>query len=87
MTDQPDLFPEKPRPGPSIDAQAVRQELLQLLATARAAREEAPWDRRTHRFHAVVFPQKARWLPEEEATQLCLEFAEELDRIEALLAA
>jgi predicted protein tyrosine phosphatase len=87
MTDQPDLFPEKPRSGPAIDPQAVRAELLQLLATARAAQAEAPWDRRTHRFHAVVFPQKARWLPTEEATQLCLQFAEELDRIESMLAA
>jgi hypothetical protein len=87
MTDQPDLFPEMPRRGPAIDPEAVRAELLQLLATAQAARDAAPWDRRTHRFHAVVFPQKARWLPEEEATQLCLQFAEELHRIEALLAA
>ncbi|HEX6374876.1 MAG TPA: hypothetical protein VFZ91_04065 [Allosphingosinicella sp.] len=87
MTDQPDFFPETPRPGPAIDPDMARAELLQLLATARAAQREAPWDRRTHRFHAVVFPQKARWLPEEEATQLCLQFAEELNRIEALLAA
>lgn len=87
MIDQPDFFPETPRSGPAVDPEAVRAELRALLATARAARDEAPWDRRTHRFHAVVFPQKARWLPAEEATQLCLEFAEELDRIEGLLAA
>jgi hypothetical protein len=87
MTDQPDLFPETPRRGPAIDPEAVRVELLQLLATARAARDAAPWDRRTHRFHTVVFSQKAQWLPEQEATQLCLEFAEELNRIETLLAA
>ncbi|MEO7178593.1 MAG: hypothetical protein ABIW83_07100 [Allosphingosinicella sp.] len=87
MTDQPDLFPEKPRSGPAIDPEAVRAELLQLLATAQAARDKAPWDRRTHRFHAVVFPQKARWLPDDEALQLCLKFSEQLDRIEALLAA
>ena len=51
------------------------------------ARDEAPWDRRTHRYHQVVFPQMASWLPEDEASQLCFEFAKELERIEALLAA
>jgi hypothetical protein len=29
----------------------------------------------------------ANWLPEDEAQQLCFEFAQELERIEALLAA
>jgi hypothetical protein len=29
----------------------------------------------------------ANWLPEDEARQLCFEFAKELERIEALLAA
>ena len=86
MTDQPDLFPE-PRRVETVDPAEVRAELVQLLEMARAARETAPWDRRTQRFHAVVFPQMARWLPEAEAQQLCFEFAAELERIEALLAA
>ncbi len=76
------------RPDPTqIDPEEVRQELLAVLATARAARDAAPWDRRTQRFHAVVFPQMAQWLPDDEAAQLCFEFAHELERIEALLAA
>jgi hypothetical protein len=86
MTDQPDFFPEAPREE-TVDPEEVRAELLQILETARGARDAAPWDRRTHRFHAVVFPQMARWLPEEEAQQLCFEFAIELKRIEGLLAA
>jgi hypothetical protein len=86
MTSQPDLFPEPPR-DETIDPDEVRAELLQLLALARNAREIAPWDRRTHRYHAVVFPQMTRWLPEEEAQQLCFQFAAELERIERLLAA
>jgi hypothetical protein len=61
--------------------------LRAILAIAKAARDEAPWDRRTHRYHEVVFPQMAGWLPEDEAEQLCFEFARELERIEALLAA
>jgi hypothetical protein len=86
MTDQPDLFPEAPK-AETVDPEEVRAELLEILETARNAQEAAPWDRRTHQFHAIVFPQMARWLPEEEAQQLCFEFAIELKRIEALLAA
>ena len=87
MTSQPDLFPQAPREE-TIDPEEVRAELIDLLATARAAQDAAPWDRRTHRYHRVVFPQMARWLgDEEEAAQLCFQFAKELDRIELLLAA
>jgi hypothetical protein len=86
MSDQHDLFPELPR-DESVDPAEVRAELLEILRIAREAREEAPWDLRTQRFHAMVFPQMARWLPEEEAEQLCLEFGQELERIERLLAA
>lgn len=86
MSHQPDMFPEPPREE-RVDPADVRAELLELLRIAREARQEAPWDRRTQRFHAVVFPQMARWLPDDEAAQLCFEFAREIERIEALLAA
>jgi predicted protein tyrosine phosphatase len=86
MSRQPDLFPPSQREE-TVDPDEVRAELVEILATARAARDAAPWDRRTHRYHQVVFPQMARWLPDEEAAQLCFEFARELERIEALLAA
>jgi len=96
MSDEPDLFGpnqlglglEDTRPDPTkIDPEEIRQELKALLALAKGARDEAPWDRRTQRYHEVVFPQMANWLPEDEANQLCFEFARELERIEALLAA
>lgn len=86
MTDQPDLFPEKPHVE-VVDPNDVRVELLEILRIAREARDVAPWDRRTQRYHEVVFPQMANWLPEDEAQQLCFEFAKELERIEQLLAA
>jgi hypothetical protein len=35
----------------------------------------------------VVFPQMARWLPDEERDQLCFEFAQEVERIALLMAA
>lgn len=96
MSDQSDLFGarqlglglEDTRPDPTkIDPEEVRQELIALLELARSAHEAAPWDRRTQRYHKVVFPQMARWLPDDEAAQLCFQFAQELERIEALLAA
>ena len=96
MTDEPDLFGNKPlglgledtRPDPTkVDPEEVRQELRALLELARSSRDAAPWDRRTHRYHQVVFPQMANWLPDDEANQLRFEFAKELERIEALLAA
>ena len=94
--DEPDLFGpsqlglglEDTRPDPTkVDPDEVRQELITILEIARAARDEAPWDRRTHRYHQVVFPQMAKWLPRDEAEQLCFEFARDLERIEQLLAA
>lgn len=86
MSDQPDLFPHVPRVE-TVDPEEVLAELIEILAIARAARDAAPWDRRTQRYHRTVFPQLARWLPDDEAAQLCFAFAAELDRVEALLAA
>lgn len=96
MTDQGDFFGpaqlglglEDTRPDPAqIDPQEVREELNAVLAAAKAARVVAPWDERTHRYHKVVFPQMANWLPEDERNQLCFEFAKEVARIELLMAA
>lgn len=79
---------EDTRPDPTwVDPQEVREELNAILAMARAARDAAPWDARTHRYHKVVFPQMANWLPDDERDQLCFEFAREVERIELLLAA
>lgn len=78
-------FDDEASEVPKVDPAEVRDELLTLLAMARSAHEAAPWDRDTQRFNRVVFPQMACWLPEEEAHQLCLQFAQELDRIEDLI--
>lgn len=96
MADQGGLFGpsqlglglEDTRPDPTrVDPDEVREELTAILATARAARDAAPWDRRTHRYHQVVFPQMANWLPPDEAEFLRRQFSLELDRIEPMLAA
>lgn len=87
MTNQPDLFPAQPH-RETVDPDEVREEMIRLLATARAAQDSAPWDARRQRFWRKVYPQMSRWLVDrEEAEQLCFAFAAELDRIEDLLAA
>jgi ferredoxin len=69
------------------DREEVRQELLGVLAQAKAAIDECPWDERTFKYHKVVFPQMANWLPADERDQLRFEFAQEVERIELLMAA
>jgi len=69
------------------DIEEVRAELLEVLSLARSADDESPWDERTFRYHQTVFPQMARWLPDDERDQLCFEFAQAAARIELLLAA
>ena len=69
------------------DREDVRRELHEVLETAKAATCECPWDERTFRYHKVVFPQMANWLPESERDQLRFEFAQEVERIEILMAA
>lgn len=69
-----------------VDPEEVRAELQNILAEARAAIDRCPWDERTFRYHKTVFPQMSNWLPEDEAEQLRLEFREQVERIEALLA-
>lgn len=65
----------------------IREDLQEILASARSVTAEAPWDERTFRYNKVVFPQMTRWLPDEEAAQLCFEFSREIERIEQLMAA
>ncbi len=60
----------------------VRRRLDDILGEARAARE-MPWPRDELRYWQTVFPQMSRWLPQEEAAQLCLEFETELKRLRA----
>ncbi len=87
MGDLYGVTPRQLRDQAWVDPNEVRTQVLELLAIARRARDAAPWDARIHRFYASVFPQMTRWLPAEEAEQLCREFEQELERLEPLLAA
>ncbi len=82
-----DLGDATPAPSCTPDRDDIRAELVTILATARAARDGSPWDRRTFLYHRTVFPQMAQWLEEDERNQLCFDFAQEVERIERLLAA
>ncbi|MEE4199575.1 hypothetical protein [Erythrobacter sp.] len=82
-----DLGDSVPAPSCEPDRDEVRRELQEVLAEARSAKDQCPWDERTLKYHKVVFPQMANWLPEDERDQLRFEFAQEVERIELLLAA
>ena len=82
-----DLADTAPSKSYEPDANEIRQELNVILAEARAATDDSPWDERTFKYHKVVFPQMANWLPADERDQLRFEFAQEVERIELLLAA
>ena len=78
---QAELFGENTSPQPyRADPAKIRAELLGVLARAKAA-ADMPWTERELRYHQTVFPQMSRWLPEDEARQLCFEFETELKRL------
>ena len=62
------------------DPEAVRLRLRTLLEKARSA-QTMPWSERDARMWQTVFPNMAKWLPEDEAEQLRFEFAEEMERL------
>lgn len=65
----------------------IREDLEEILASARAVTPDTIWDQRTYRYNKVVFPQMSRWLPDDERDQLCFELTREIERIEQLMAA
>jgi len=89
---QPDLFEiddqthlfgdDTPTPEYRADPEAVRAELHNILAEARAA-ERLPWEPKTVQLYRTIFPQMTNWLPDEEGAQLRFEFETEIKRLEA----
>jgi hypothetical protein len=79
---QADLFADH-RPGPRkvMDFQAeARRRLERVLAMAKAA-SRMPWSKRELEKWQILFPQMAGWLPDDEADQMCFEFAQEVERL------
>ncbi|MGZ9032796.1 MAG: hypothetical protein ACXW25_00055 [Rhodospirillales bacterium] len=71
---------QPPQQDPSPDPAMVRDRLNTLLEKARSS-ETMPWSDRDARMWQTVFPNMAKWLPEDEAMQLCLDFFEEIGRL------
>ncbi len=96
MTDETDLFErhqaqgslfgsrkdrlQAPRQSSVPDPETVRIRLKSLLEKARSA-EKMPWSERDAQMWQTVFPNMAKWLPEDEADQLRFEFAQEMERL------
>lgn len=71
---------EAPAPDIMPDPDRVRQRLHGILETARAA-PDVPWPAKKQRVWTIVFPNMAKWLPDDERDQLCFEFAREIERL------
>jgi hypothetical protein len=96
MTDETDLFGPSPAQGSLFgsgddriqaprqnslpDPETVRLRLMALLEKARSA-DKMPWSERDARMWQTVFPNMAKWLPDDEANQLCFEFAQQIERL------
>ena len=94
MTDETDLFGhsngqaslfgegrmQAPKRETAPDPQVVRLPLHAILEKARSA-EKMPWPERDAHMWQTVFPNMAKWLPDEEAEQLRFEFAQEIERL------
>lgn len=82
-----DLGERRDRKAQPFDPDEIRADLMVILADARGVTADALWDDHKLRYNRLVFPNMARWLPDDEAAQLCFEFAREIERIELLMAA
>lgn len=78
--DAPGRMAHPPAPSMLPDPDDIRRRLNALLAQARAA-ERMPWSEKDARVWQIVFPNMANWLPEDEANQLRLNFAQEIERL------
>jgi hypothetical protein len=78
--DSPDRMAHGPAVDITPDPARVRQRLHAVLETARAA-PATPWPQAKREVWQIVFPNMAKWLPDDEAQQLCFAFAQELQRL------
>ena len=78
--DGEERIPHQRQPDIAPDPDRVRRRLHAVLEKARAA-PETPWPEKKQRVWRIVFPNMAKWLPEDEAEQLKFEFAREIERL------
>jgi hypothetical protein len=96
MADQSDLFGHSPAQGSLFgvgddrmraplqrllpDPEIIRRRLKSLVEKVQSAKT-MPWSERDARMWQTVFPNMAKWLPDDEADQLRFEFAREMKRL------
>ena len=78
--DAPDRIPHPGQASCIPDPAHIRRRLAAVLERARAAPDQ-PWPEKKQRVWQIVFPNMAKWLPEDEAAQLCFEFNREIERL------
>ena len=78
--DAPDRIPHHKQKTYTPDPDSIRQRLNEVLEKARAA-PETPWPVKKQRVWSIVFPNMAKWLPDDEANQLCFAFEREMERL------
>ncbi|MFN4088190.1 MAG: hypothetical protein ACK4QW_03995 [Alphaproteobacteria bacterium] len=71
---------QAPRQQTTPDPDDIRRRLRSLLDKARSS-ETMPWSERDARMWQTVFPNMAKWLPEDEADQLRSAFSQEMERL------
>jgi hypothetical protein len=71
---------QAPRQRTMPDPEVIRLRLKYLLEKARNAKK-MPWSERDARMWQTVFPNMAKWLPEDEGNQLTFEFGREMERL------
>ena len=71
---------QAPQQSTTPDPEVIRLRLKSLLEKVRSAKK-MPWSARDARMWQTVFPNMAKWLPEEERNQLSFEFAREMERL------
>jgi hypothetical protein len=79
---QADVIPKEPQ-SYSPNPDRVRGKLSSVLGELQDA-AVMPWDRKTLRYHELVFPQMTGALPAAEARHFRDAFAQELQRLTAL---
>ena len=77
---QADLFGAETAPTYRPDPDKVRARLHRILSETRARSEQWDWGRAS--LYRTIFPQLTLWLPEDEGTQLRLEFDAEMERLQ-----
>ena len=77
---QLELFEAEPAPAYRPDPDKVRARLNRILGEAKSA-QSLPWDAARLSLYRTIFPQMTLWLPDDEASQLRLDFETEMTRL------